>query len=166
MLDFQKLLFDSAVGIIAISAIILTVGLRRPRWFLVPKNVPADILAAVPPRTEAEKRQSLWAAIPLAVILLGWVLYSTHSFAQQGGAGFWALFLHALVLILAVSTFDLVVIDWLLLNTFTPKAFVYPGTEGFAGYKDYAFHGRAHLRALPGQVMFAAIAAGVVSLLL
>ncbi|UYN90236.1 MAG: hypothetical protein KIT08_03120 [Anaerolineales bacterium] len=165
MLDLKLLLIHSLVGIVAISGIILTVGVKRPRWFLVKKNVPPDILAAVPPRTEAERRQSLWAGIPLALGLLSLVLYSTFVFGRESGAGFGLLFLHALILILAVSTFDLVVIDWLLLNTITPKQFVYPGTEGFAGYKAYGFHGRAHLRALPGQAVFAAMAAGIVMLL-
>lgn len=166
MLNLSLLLTHSLVGILAISGIILTVGLKRPRWFLEKKNVPPDILAAVPPRTAAERRQSLWAAIPLAFGLLGLVFYSTYVFGSASGAGFGLLFLHALILILTVSTFDLVVIDWLLLNTITPKQFVYPGTEGFAGYKDYSFHGRAHLRALPGQAIFAAMAAGIVLLLL
>lgn len=166
MLDLLTLLIHSLVGVIAISGIILTVGVKRPRWFLEKKNVPPDILAAVPPRTEAERRQSLWAAIPLALGLLGLAFYSTYVFGQASGADFGLLFLHALILILLVSTFDLVVIDWLLLNTITPRQFVYPGTEGFAGYKDYGFHGRAHLRALPGQIIFAALTAGVVTLLL
>ncbi|MCW5874076.1 MAG: hypothetical protein KIS88_05460 [Anaerolineales bacterium] len=166
MLNLQLLLTHSLVGILAISAIILTVGIKRPRWFLEKKNVPPDILAAVPPRTEAERRQSLWAAIPLALLLLGLVFYSTYTFGRASGASFGLLFLHAFILILAVSTFDLVVIDWLLLNTITPRQFVYPGTEGFAGYKNYGFHGRAHLRALPGQAVFVLMAAGVVALLL
>jgi len=165
MLDLQTLLIHSLVGIVAISGIILTVGLKRPRWFLEKKNVPPDILAVLPPRTEAERRQSLWAAIPLAVLLLGLAFYSTYAFGRASGAGFGSLFLHALILILMVSTFDLVVIDWLLLNTITPRQFVYPGTEGFAGYKDYGFHGRAHLKALPGQIIGAAIIAGIVLLL-
>ncbi len=165
MLNLPLLLTHSLIGILAISGIIFTVGLKRPRWFLEKKNVPPDILAAVPPRTEAQRRQSLWAAIPLAFGLLGLVFYSTYTFGQVSGAGFGLLFLHAFILILVVSTFDLVVIDWLLLNTITPRQFVYPGTEGFAGYKDYGFHGRAHLRALLGQAIFAALAAGVVMLL-
>lgn len=166
MLDLQILLTHSLIGIVAISSIILVVGVKRPRWFLEKKNVPPDILAAVPPRTETERRQSLWAAIPLAFLLLGLVFYSTYVFGQASGADFGTLFLHALILILVVSTFDLVVIDWLLLNTITPRQFVYPGTEGFAGYKDYGFHGRAHLRALPGQAVFAVLVAGIVTLLL
>jgi hypothetical protein len=57
-----------------------------------------------------------------------------------------------------------VLVDWLLLNTITPKWVVFPGTEGFAGYKDYGFHGRAHLRVLPAQVIGAAVTAGLVLL--
>ncbi|UYN91948.1 MAG: hypothetical protein KIT70_00280 [Anaerolineales bacterium] len=126
MLNLSLLLTHSLVGILAISGIILTVGLKRPRWFLEKKNVPPDILAAVPPRTAAERRQSLWAAIPLAFGLLGLVFYSTYVFGSASGAGFGLLFLHALILILTVSTFDLVVIDWLLLKHHHAQAVCVP----------------------------------------
>jgi hypothetical protein len=60
---------------------------------------------------------------------------------------------------------DLLVFDWLIMNTWTPSFVVYPGTEGFAGYKDYMFHARAHVRGLVGLLVFAALIAGSISLL-
>lgn len=166
MLDLQKLLIDCTIMIIGFTSIVLYIGMYKPRLFLKKDDVPPDILAVVPPRTEAEKRQAVWLSIPLFVIMIGGMLYSTYTFGLQSGAGFLPLFLHALVVILVISTFDLVFIDWLVLNTFTPKWAVYPGTEGFAGYKDYGFHGRAHLRVLPAQIFGAAITAGLVLLAL
>lgn len=165
MLDINKLLLDCSILIAAFTAIVLLVGTRKPRWFLDESNVPADILAAVPPQTEEEKRQARVAMLPLFVILIGGMFYSAYTFGQQSGAGFLPLFLHALIVVLAISTFDLVIIDWLVLNTITPKWAVYPGTEGLAGYKDYGFHGRAHLKVLPAQILGAAIVAGIVLLL-
>ncbi len=41
---------------------------------------------------------------------------------------------------------DLVILDWLIFVTLQPKFTVLPGTEGLAGYKDYAFHFKAFLR--------------------
>lgn len=165
MLDFNKLLIDGGILIVAFTAVVLFIGMYKPRLFLTKDDVPADILAAVPRRTPAEKRQAIFMAIPIFVILIGGMLYSTYTFAVESGAGFVPLFLHALVIILMIATFDLVVIDWLVLNTITPKWAVYPGTEGFAGYKDYAFHGRAHLKALPAQFIGAALTAGIVLLI-
>lgn len=165
MLDLNKLLIDGGILIVAFTAVVLYIGLYHPRLFLTKDDVPADILAAVPRRTEAEKRQAKWMAIPIFVILIGGMLYSTYTFAIASGAGFGPLYLHALAIILMITIFDLVVIDWLVLNTITPRWAVYPGTEGFAGYKDYRFHARAHLKALPAQLIGAALAAGIVMLI-
>jgi hypothetical protein len=164
MLDLQKLLFDCIILVIAFTGIVLYVGMFKPRLFADASNLPGDILAAIPPQTEAEKREAKILSIPLFVILIGGMLYSTYTFAAQSGAGFLPLFLHALVVILVVSTFDLVFIDWVILNTITPKWAVFPGTDGLAGYKNYGFHGRAHLRVLPAQIFGAAITAGLVML--
>jgi hypothetical protein len=166
MLDFNKLLLDCSILIVAFTAIVFYVGMAKPRLFLNKDDVPPDILAVVPPRTETEQRQAIWLSIPLFIILIGGMLYSTFTFGQQSGAGFWPLFLHAFIVVFSISTFDLIFIDWLVLNTITPKWAVYPGTEGFAGYKNYGFHGRAHLRVLPAQILGSAIAAGLVLLAL
>jgi hypothetical protein len=165
MLDWNKLLTDLSILTVAFVLIVLYMAKFKPRLFLNKEDVPADILAAVPPKTAAEKRESIFYAIPLFVILIGGTLYSTYTFQQQSGAGFFPVFLHAAIIILTISTFDLVFIDWLLLNTWTPKWVMFPGTEGFAGYKDYGFHGRAHLRVLPAQIIGAAVCAGIVMLL-
>jgi hypothetical protein len=60
-----------------------------------------------------------------------------------------------------ISVSDLVLLDWLVLNTLTPKWAIYPGTEGFTGYKDYGFHGRAHLKAFPLLLFGAFISASL-----
>ncbi len=165
MLDLNKIFIDGGLLIAAFTVVVLFIGMYHPRLFLTKNDVPADILAAVPPRTAAEKRQASLMAIPIFVILIGGMLYSTYTFATQRGAGFVPLYLHALAIILMITIFDLVVIDWLVLNTITPRWAVYPGTEAFAGYKDYAFHGRAHLKALPAQLVGAALTAGIVLLI-
>ena len=161
MLDFSKILVDGGVLSVAFLGIALVIGLTKPRLFLNKEDIPADILAAVPPKTEEEKRQSIWASIPLFIILIAGTLYSSYTFHQQSNAGFLALFLHALIILVMISVSDLVLLDWLVLNTLTPKWVIFPGTEGFAGYKDYGFHGRAHLKAFPLLLFGALISAGL-----
>lgn len=165
MLDLNKILIDSGIFFAALFLLVFYIGRFKPRLFLTPNDVPADILAAVPPQTEAEKREAKLLGIPLFAILIGGMLYSTYTFYEQSGAGFLPLTLHALAIILIVATGDLIFIDWLLLNTITPKWAVFPGTEGFAGYKDYGFHLRAHLKVIPAQVAGAAVTAGLVLLI-
>jgi hypothetical protein len=165
MLDITKILIDGGVMTAAFLAIALMIAFFKPRLFLNEKDIPADILAAVPPKTESEKRLAVWTSIPLFVVLIGGTLYSTFTFYQQSRAGFIPLFLHALIILVMISVSDLVLLDWLLLNTWTPKWVIYPGTEGFAGYKDYGFHGRAHLKAAP-LLLFGAVISAVLSLLI
>jgi hypothetical protein len=165
MLDFNKILIDGGIMTAAFLATALMIAYFRPRLFLNKEDIPADILAAVPPKTEDEKRLAVWTSIPLFVILIGGTLYSTFTFYQQSGAGFVALYLHALIILVMISVSDLVLLDWLLLNTWTPKWVIFPGTEGFAGYKDKGFHGRAHLKALPLLLFGAAISAGLTLLI-
>jgi hypothetical protein len=164
MIDVQKVITDGGILTAAFMVFVFLIAYFKPRAFLSKNDVPADILAAVPPKTEAEKRQGYWLMVPLFFILIGGMLYSTYTFYLQSGAGFFPLFLHALIIILMITIGDLVIVDWLVLNTITPKWVVFPGTEGFAGYKDYGFHLRAHLKALPSQVIGAAITAGLVLL--
>jgi hypothetical protein len=114
----------------------------------------------VPPRTAEEARQGKLLAAPLFVLMLAIPAWSAVTFARQAGAGYWPLFAHTYLVLLVPFLADLLVIDWLILNTITPKFFVYPGTEGFAGYKDYGFHLRAHLRGLVLLVALAAPVAG------
>jgi hypothetical protein len=66
---------------------------------------------------------------------------------------------NAFVVMIAFDLFDWLVVDWLVLCTLTPRFVVLPGTEGVAGYKDYAMHLRGLLVGLAlALVAFAAIA--------
>jgi tetrahydromethanopterin S-methyltransferase subunit B len=59
------------------------------------------------------------------------------------------------------NLFDLLIADWLVFVKIQPKAIVLPGTEGMAGYKDYAFHFRGFLVG----IVFSAVGALVFSLI-
>ena len=161
MLDFNKILIDGGVLTAAFLIIVYVIGRTKPRLFLNKEDIPADILAALPPKTEAEKKQATLAVIPLMLILTAGTLYSTYTFYLQSNSGFLILFLHALIILVTISAGDLVIMDWLILNTWTPRWVIFPGTEGFAGYKDYGFHGRAHLKAFPLLLLGAGISAGL-----
>jgi len=60
---------------------------------------------------------------------------------------------------------DLVIVDWLIFVTWQPRFVILPGTEGLAGYKDYAFHFKAFLRGtvlcLVASLMIAAVATSI-----
>jgi hypothetical protein len=166
MLDLNKTLIDGAILSVFFLLFIIVVAAYKPRLFLSKEDAPADILAAVPPRTPEELRQAKLIGFPIFFMLIAIPIFSTFTLVQQHpGAGFLPVYLHALILILFPFLGDLIFIDWLLINTITPDFVVFPGTKGFAGYKDYAFHGRAHLRTLPSILVGAAIIAGLAMLL-
>ncbi len=161
MLNISKALIDGGILSFAFLVVVAILGIAKPRLFLSKDDVPSDILAAVPPKTETEKKLAILAVIPVMLILIVGTLYSTYTFYLQSQAGFLALFLHALIILVMISGSDLVIMDWLILNTWTPKILVFPGTEEFAGYKDYGFHGRAHLKAAPLLLFGAVISAAL-----
>ena len=167
MLDLGKILFDGIVFALIGGAFILGIMAWNPRLFLNKGDFPADILAAVPPKTPSERRQGLLVGIPFLLAIIAVPLMSTWQFRQQAGgeASLLLLALHAFAILMAFSLFDLLVLDLLLFCTITPRFMVVPGTEGFAGYKDRQFHLRAHARSLPWMAVVALIIAVLVYLL-
>lgn len=166
MLDIGKILFDG--GFFAILGGLYLLGLMRlnPRLFLNKGDVPPDILAAVPPKTEQEKRLSLILGIPFLIAIAAVPCISTLQFKQAGnGAAFLSLFVHAFAILMIFNLFDLIVLDLFLYCTITPRFMVVPGTEGFAGYKDYGFHLRQHAKSIIYMTLLALIIAAVVTLL-
>lgn len=159
MLNFTKILIDGGLITFLLAVYLLLIIRFTPRLFLNKNDVPGDILAAVPPRTPQEKKLSLLVGIPLLAFMFILPVWSAVSYKSQaaGPVSFGILFLHIFLIVMMFNLFDLVVLDWFLLNTLTPRFLVYPGTEGLAGYKDKMFHLRAHVRALPGVLVGALI---------
>ncbi len=137
----------AVVGIVAFVAAATAIGLRNPRIFL--HDYPKDVRAAVPPKTDAERRETIWWSIPLLGVLFGAPLAAAVvARLQVPDLSFAGAFANAFVVLLAINVFDLVVLDVLMFCTLTPRFVVLPGTEGMAGYKDYAMHFRGFLAGL------------------
>lgn len=83
--------------------------------------------------------------------------------ANDGRLSFTNAFKYTYLLFMSFWTFDLVILDWLLLTTIQPKFVILPGTEGKAGYRDYRFHLRVSWPAVPVLVVPSAIIAWLVS---
>jgi hypothetical protein len=94
----------------------------------------------------------------IVIVMLS--LRSLQAMAQSD-VGFWGYFLSAFVTLMVFNLFDLLIADWLVFVKIQPKAIILPGTEGMAGYKDYAFHFRGFLVG----IVFSAVGALVFSLI-
>lgn len=66
------------------------------------------------------------------------------------------------VALLVFNVYDLIVLDWLLFCTLTPRYLVLPGIEGMADYHDYAFHARGFMKGLGFGVTMSVLVAGTV----
>jgi energy-converting hydrogenase Eha subunit B len=62
-----------------------------------------------------------------------------------GVPSFIEVFIDIFTLFIVFNIVDLLILDWLIFCTLTPKFMILPGTEGMAGYKDYGFHFRGFL---------------------
>jgi hypothetical protein len=124
------------------------------------------IKAKVPPQTQKERRLAWVIGLPWMVFILVFPLYSTYVLkARLGGEiPFWAAFLNVLALVLLATLGDLVVLDWLIVNTITPPFVIIPGT-GRSDYKDFSHHYKGHARAAPVLILICVVFAGLVWLL-
>ncbi len=72
----------------------------------------------------------------------GVIFYSNAGLRWENGGNltFWTASAHSALLMFFFAVWDLLIMDWLIFVTIQPAFVVIPGTEGFAGYKDYWFH--------------------------
>jgi hypothetical protein len=145
MLDINRLIADGVIlSILALLFIMITLWIN-PRIML--HDYPKDIQAKAPPKTPQEKQLSLFLGIPFLLLLFAFPFMSslTLKHQTQGQISFGALFANSFGVAFIFNIFDWLLLDWLMFCTITPRFVVIPGTEGMAGYKDYAFHFRGFL---------------------
>ena len=165
MFSIHKVILDGA-ALSIIASLLIVVSLRiNPRMWL--QDYPQDIQNRVPPKTDMEKRQSLIVGIPFLVVLAAVPFISTLALKRQGGgdASFLQLFLNAFGVAFIFNLVDLLVLDWLMFCTITPRFLVIPGTEGMEGYKDYYYHFKASLIGTVISIVAGLVIAGIVWLL-
>ena len=128
------------VGVVLVGMLYL-----NPRIAL--SDYPADVRAAVPPRTKKELQLGILISIPLLLVFVAVPLYSVWLVKQDSGGTLTYGMAVATIFgeYFLVSMFDLLVLDLWMFYTWTPKFLVLPGTEGLAGYKDYRPHLKAQL---------------------
>ena len=165
MFSIRKVVLDGAT-LSFIASLLLIVSLRlNPRIWL--QDYPEAIQDKVPPKTEREKRLSLIFGIPFLVLLVAVPFISTLALKRQGGGdvSFLQLFLNAFGVAFTFNLVDLLLLDWLMFCTITPKFVVIPGTEGMEGYKDYSHHFKASMIGTVLSVVAGLVIAGIVSFL-
>ncbi len=153
----------AVLTVVAVCLVLVAIGFRNPRVML--QDFPKDVQAAVPPKTPAERRETVWWAALLIAILFGMPLAATLAArAQAPDLSFASAFVNAFIVLLVFNLVDWLVVDWLIVCTLTPRFVVLPGTEGMAGYKDYGPHFRGFLIGLVLSLVASAVIGGAATL--
>jgi uncharacterized membrane protein len=151
-------------GIILSAAMSLfLVGAARINPAIMAGDYPPDIKAKFGAQDERTIRQKRIASLVMMVALAGPIILALAQLAQAGGGQlvFWQAFLSLFIMLFLFNLVDWLVIDWLLFVTIQPRWIILPGTDGMAGYKDYAFHFRGFLIGTVFSVVASAIIAGI-----
>jgi hypothetical protein len=155
----STILLYGILQFLVIAAMLFVMGRSNPRLML--QDYPKDIQAAVPPKTPEEKRTTLYWAIPIWLALLAFPALAALM-SKAAHRSFFEVFLSAFGVFFLSNVLDWLVVDWLIFCTITPKFVVLPGTEGMAGYKNYAMHFRGFLIGTAISVVVGLITAGIV----
>ena len=143
-----------------LSTIALTIiGAKNPRIML--HKYPKEIQAAVPPRTDIEKKQARIYAVPFLLVTIFYPLYSGWHICSSQHLSFGEMFMHVWTLMLAFNIYDLIILDWLMFCTITPRFIVIAGTAGNKGYKNYMFHFVGFLKGIVITLVVAVIPSGL-----
>ncbi|HEY46853.1 MAG: hypothetical protein AMJ88_06855 [Anaerolineae bacterium SM23_ 63] len=143
MLNISKLIIDGGIFSAIASLYLFMVLYINPRLFL--QDYPEDIQRAVPQKSREERRLSILLGTPFLLLLFAGPFISTLTLKHQSGGelSFIVASIHAFGIVFIFNLVDWLILDWLIFCSITPGFLVIPGTEGMAGYKDYAFHFRA-----------------------
>jgi hypothetical protein len=156
------LLYGLLLSILLGLTILISFSINPEIWV---GDYPPDIKARFTPVRSDTKRHKRLASLAFLIFLVGVIALSILQLDRLlGSLTFWVVFLSAFITLLVFNTFDLLVLDWLIFNTLQPKMIILPGTQGMAGYKDYAFHFRGFLIGLVFCLVGALVSAGIAML--
>ncbi len=147
-LSVKRIARDGSLVSTALGAIILvSLSYNAEIWL---DDFPPAIQAQAGPMSPRAKRQRLLVALPFLAILVGGPVDSNLALMREHGGHlpFLAAFLNAYAIATVFNVFDLLVLDYLILQGVQPAWAILPGTEGMAEYHDVRFHFRGFVKGL------------------
>jgi hypothetical protein len=165
MLSISNILLHGGILGVLFSACMILLVRHNPRFAL--NDLPTDVQDKVPPQTKREKIEAGLLGGPVFILYFVAIVFSTLALKRQhsGDISFLLLFIHAYGVLFISTWLELLLADWVVYCTITPKFIIIPGTEAADGYKDYGHQFRAHLRGTVYAVPVALIITAVASFL-
>lgn len=124
---------------------LLITALKSPRLLL--DYYPEEIKYQVKPKTIYEAAMAKKYQTMFAIVCVMYPFVVTCFNSLKYDWPFWQTTLFSCRLMTFVNIYDLLIIDWLIFCTITPKFIVISGTLGNEGYKNYNIHFFNFLRA-------------------
>ena len=126
-------------------------------------DYPKDIQAAAAidkPSEEQEKAAKRFGAVGSLIILGTLLAFGLLRFHSEQ-VSFLQVLEYLFIVAMTWNVADLLVMDWLIVCTITPKWVVIRGTEGCKGYKDYLFHFKGFLIGCVYTAIMAVLFSGI-----
>lgn len=127
------------------TATLLIIVLKNPRLLL--ECYPEEIKYQVKPKTLYEAAIAKKYKTIFVIVCVMYPFIVTCFNSLKYGWEFWQTALFSFRLMTFVNIYDLLIIDWLIFCTITPKFVIISGTSGNEGYKNYNIHFFNFLRA-------------------
>ncbi|WP_010292179.1 hypothetical protein [Clostridium senegalense] len=159
----SKALLDGIIISIVICVWISVILKVNPRFEM--KSYPLKIVNSVEKQTKNEKKGFLMMALPMLILVMLYLIFSTFFSYKYVSISYLILFLHLFIVFMIWNAFDLIIFDWLIFCKINPNFMILPGTKGHPAYKDYMYHFIGFLKGIVLSIAGSAIIAGIVFLI-
>ncbi len=124
-----------------------------------PKDIQAAATIEKPTKAQeqAAKRFGAVGGFIIFGVLLAFGLL--RFYGEQ--ASFWQVLQYIFIIAMTWNVVDLLIMDWLIVCTITPKWIILSGTEGCKGYKDYFYHFKGFLLGCVYTTIMALLFSGI-----
>lgn len=160
------LIYGSIAGILLILYLLPIMRFLSPRIWAF-SDYPKVITNSVAPQTKRERRIALVTGLPFIILMVVYPLLTTMIFKNQAGGSISLLdaFLHAFGVLMIGNLADWLILDMLIVGTWTPNWIMIPGTESMkeTAYKDFRIeHTKGHVYGTVGMAVISLIIAWIV----
>lgn len=164
MFPINDFLLDLLILMVVFTIFVVGTLRWKPRIWL--HDFPSDIQALAAPKTADEQRLTILVGVPFVILFVGLPLLVMWDLKSRLGPdfSFFSVWLYAYALFIGINLWDLIALDWIGLSLIDPQNPPFPGTEGAAGWRNYAFHFFGFLKGCVIGLVFATLVAGAITL--